>query len=192
MAFYIHVQQTPNPDALKFISQYTVKSDGKSNYRSVDDAAGNPLALRLFGLDGVKSVYFFDNYITVTRSEGADWGTLSRTIQDVLQVELPQHDPDYADEDDAAAAPPVEKTPEIMELEAILERTVKPYLAADGGGIEVVGREGNRVYVKYQGACGSCPSSIGGTLQAIQSILRDEVDPDIDVIEVGGASELFA
>jgi Fe-S cluster biogenesis protein NfuA len=192
MAFYIHIQQTPNPDALKFISQYTVKNDGKSNYRSAEEGAHVPLAEKLFAIDGIRQLYFFDNYITVTRSEGVDWSDLSKKIHDLLQVELPGHNPEYDDQDSTLAAEPVEKSPEVMEIEAILERTVKPYLAADGGGIEVVERKGNYIYVKYQGACGSCPSSIGGTLQAIQSILRDEVDPEIEVIEVGGASAMFA
>jgi Fe-S cluster biogenesis protein NfuA len=74
----------------------------------------------------------------------------------------------------------------------VLDRTVRPYLASDGGGIVVLRREGRFVFVKYQGACGSCPSSIGGTLQAIQSILRDEIDPDIEVIETGSGSSAAA
>ena len=81
----------------------------------------------------------------------------------------------------------VEKTPEILAIEEILDRTVKPYLAADGGGIEVGDRQGDKIFVKYQGACGTCPSSIGGTLIAIRDVLRDELGPDIEVIEVGGA-----
>ena len=35
--------------------------------------------------------------------------------------------------------------------------------------------------VKYQGACGTCPSSATGTLEAIKSILRDDFNPDIEV-----------
>ena len=35
--------------------------------------------------------------------------------------------------------------------------------------------------VKYQGACGTCPSASTGTLEAIKSILRDEYDPELDV-----------
>jgi Fe-S cluster biogenesis protein NfuA len=62
-----------------------------------------------------------------------------------------------------------------------------PMLAADGGGIEVVERQGDKIFIKYQGACGTCPSSVGGTLIAIRDVLRDELGPDIEVIEVGGS-----
>jgi Fe-S cluster biogenesis protein NfuA len=38
--------------------------------------------------------------------------------------------------------------------------------------------------IHYQGACGSCPSSISGTLYAIENMLREEVDPEIEVVSV--------
>jgi Fe-S cluster biogenesis protein NfuA len=190
MAFYIHVQETPNPDAVKFISQYTVRAEGKSNYKDVAEATHVPMAVRLFGIEGVKHLYFFDNYVTVTREGDADWGPLGEAVMDALQEELPRHNPNYADPSESSEEE-IEVTPEIAEINEILDRTVRPYLAADGGGIKVEAREGNRVFVRYEGACGSCPSSIGGTLMAIQSVLQDELDPEIEVIETGGAGEMY-
>jgi Fe-S cluster biogenesis protein NfuA len=38
--------------------------------------------------------------------------------------------------------------------------------------------------IRYQGACGSCPSSIGGTMMAIEQMLKEDVDPEIEVISV--------
>ncbi len=191
MGFYIHVQETPNPNAAKFISQYTVKTEGKSNYKSADEAPNNPLAQVLFGVAGVKHLFFFDNYVTVTREDDADWDSLIDPILDLLRGELPGHDPTYVDPAEASSAPEVDDTPEVRAINEVLDRTIRPYLAADGGGIVVERREGNRVYVRYEGACGSCPSSIGGTLMAIQSILRDEIDPDLEVIETGPAGQMF-
>ncbi len=190
MAFYIHVQETPNPDAVKFISQYTVKAEGKSNFKTVDEAMHVPLAVHLFGIEGVKHLFFFDNYITVSRDADADWAPLGESVLDLLQRELPHHNPAFSDptEDEGE---PEEVTPEVAVINEILDRTVRPYLAADGGGVKVEKREEHMVFIKYEGACGSCPSSIGGTLQAIQSILRDELDPDIEVIEIGGAGDQF-
>lgn len=191
MGFYIHVQETPNPNAVKFISQYTVKTDGKSNYKLVEDAGNNPLAQKIFNVSGVKQLFFFDNYITVTRENGVPWDDITRPVLDLLQDELPAHNPNYVDLDAKSDEPEIEKTPEIIEIDEILDRTVRPYLANDGGGITVLERTGNKVFVRYEGACGSCPSSMGGTLMAIQSILRDEIDPDIEVIETGSAGQMF-
>jgi Fe-S cluster biogenesis protein NfuA len=38
--------------------------------------------------------------------------------------------------------------------------------------------------IRYQGACGSCPSSLSGTLMAIENMIQDEIDPQITVIAV--------
>jgi len=40
------------------------------------------------------------------------------------------------------------------------------------------------LYVSYQGACGTCPSSTTGTLMAIEGILREQYNPEIEVIPV--------
>jgi len=38
--------------------------------------------------------------------------------------------------------------------------------------------------IRYEGACGSCPSSLTGTLMAIENMIKDEIDPDISVVAV--------
>jgi Fe-S cluster biogenesis protein NfuA len=82
--------------------------------------------------------------------------------------------------------PKVEMTPEMQKIDEILDRTVRPGLQGDGGDIEVLSFEPKekKVYIHYQGACGTCPSSTAGTLMAIESILRDEFDPECQVIPV--------
>ena len=57
-------------------------------------------------------------------------------------------------------------------------------LAGDGGGLEIIGFHDKKLMISYQGACGSCPSSIGGTLMAIEHMLKEDVDPEIEVISV--------
>lgn len=192
MSFYVHIQDTPNPNAVKFISRYTVKSEGKSNYHNREEAAGNPLAEKLFELAGVTQVFFFDNYITITKDPQVDWHELGEDVVELLQKELPEHDPNYVD-DAETENPPVDRStlsPEVREVEEILDESIRPALAADGGGLEVVERKDNIVYIRYQGACGSCPSAIGGTLMAIQGMLREKLGPDIEVVDVGGAAAM--
>lgn len=193
MRFYIHVQETPNPDAVKFISQYTVKSEGKGNYKTPDEGEHVPLVARLFAVDGVNGVFLFDNYITITREPTADWNDLSGQVIDLLQDALPEHDPDYVDPTpDTGGQRREDLSPELQNISDILDRTVRPYLAADGGGLDLIELKDGVLYIKYQGACGSCPSSAGGTLMAIQSILRDEIDPNLHVVDIGGGMEMFS
>jgi Fe-S cluster biogenesis protein NfuA len=186
MSFYIHIQDTPNPNAAKFISRYTVKTEGKSNYHNPAEASGNELARQLFGLPGVTQVFFFDNYITVSKDPTVDWNELGEKVVELLQEKLPEHDPNYVDESEEEEVDRSELSEEVLEIEEVLDDTIRPALAADGGGIQVVERKGDTVYIKYEGACGSCPSAFGGTMMAIQSVLRDEISPDIEIIDVGG------
>ena len=65
----------------------------------------------------------------------------------------------------------------------VLDQQVRPYLRNDGGDLHVLGIEGNVVKVHYQGACGSCPSSLSGTLSAIEYMVR-EIDPELEVMPV--------
>mgnify|MGYP001593476785 FL=1 len=67
-------------------------------------------------------------------------------------------------------------------VEKVIDETIRPYLINDGGNIELDLVKGNEVVISFQGACGSCPSSAGGTLRGIERALRQSVDPDIVVI----------
>ena len=67
-------------------------------------------------------------------------------------------------------------------VEKVIDETIRPYLINDGGNIELDLVKGNEVVISFQGACGSCPSSAGGTLRGIERALRQAVDPDIVVI----------
>ena len=54
----------------------------------------------------------------------------------------------------------------------------------DGGYLEVLGLTEHTLSIRYQGACGSCPSSLTGTLMAIENMIKEEVDPEIEVVAV--------
>lgn len=187
MSFYIHIQETPNPNAVKFISRYTVKTEGSSNYHTPVDAVNNKLAQKLFTFPGVMQIYFFDNYITITKDPTVAWSDITDEMVELLQEELPNHNPIYNDpgEEETTAAQRENLPPELLEIEEILDRTVRSSLAADGGDIEVVERNGNMIFFKFLGACGSCPISSTGTLMAIQSVLRAELGQDIECVDVG-------
>jgi len=71
----------------------------------------------------------------------------------------------------------------LAKINEILDEQVRPYLQGDGGDLYVLGLEGNRLTVHYQGACGSCPSSISGTLAGIENLVR-QIEPDMEVVAV--------
>ncbi len=180
MSLDIEIQPTPNPNALKFILESAVKNEGNSTYRTPMQCGENKLALELFTIRGVDQLHFFDNVITVTKFSYEDWEVMEERIMKVLEDKMPEHNPDYHDPD-----PEAERrralSPELLAIEQILDKTIRPGLQADGGDIQTLSFEDHILLVKYQGACGTCPSSTTGTLEAIKGILRDEYDPEIDV-----------
>lgn len=67
-------------------------------------------------------------------------------------------------------------------IEEIIEKEIRPFIALDEGGVEVIAIEESQITIRYSGSCVSCYSATGATLQAIQSILQQRVHPSIQVI----------
>jgi Fe-S cluster biogenesis protein NfuA len=74
--------------------------------------------------------------------------------------------------------------PIVREIDALLDERIRPYLASDGGWLEIMGLNDKTLQIRYQGACGSCPSSLTGTLMAIENMIKEEIDPDIEVVAI--------
>lgn len=183
MKTQLMIQSTPNPNALKFVLNTPVKTNGNWTYKSVQECAANPLAGAIFALDPhIKEVYFFDNYITITQDGDVDWDGLEEKIHKTILERIKDHDPDFATpEPEKKAAPVGNDSPEMAQINEILDQTVRPALQMDGGDIQLVDYRDNTLRVFYQGACGSCPSSAMGTLKAIENILKDQFNPDVVV-----------
>jgi len=65
---------------------------------------------------------------------------------------------------------------QIEQLDIALDEKVRPALMNDGGNVQVLSvTDGQKVLIQYQGACGSCGSSLGATLSFIEQSLRKEV-----------------
>lgn len=72
---------------------------------------------------------------------------------------------------------------QIQQLDLVLDEKVRPALNNDGGNVsvnEVI--DGKKVIIHYQGACGSCGSSMGSTLAFIEQTLRRNVYNDLVVV----------
>jgi NifU-like protein len=69
-------------------------------------------------------------------------------------------------------------------IEETLEREVRPALRADGGDIELIDIDGDKVMVSLRGTCSSCAASQATLGQFVQSKLREFVTPELSVEEV--------
>jgi Fe-S cluster biogenesis protein NfuA len=182
------IQETPNPNAVKFILKEPVSYGTSHSFKNADSAAGDKLATSIFEIGDVESVFYMDKMITVEKSDEAEWDEilplLAVPIRAADAVASRNGNGGAADSVGGAIAAAASDDPKIAEISSLLDERIRPYLASDGGWLEIVGLEGSTLKIRYEGACGSCPSSLTGTLMAIENMIRDEIDPEIEVIAV--------
>ena len=189
------IEETPNPNAVKFVLREPVTSGAARSFKSAEEAAGDALGASLFDVGQVASVFYMDKMVTVEKEDEADWDDLlPRLAVPIRAAEATQNGgaPAAATGNDEAAANGVggalgalmSDDPRLLRINEILDERIRPALAGDGGWLEVLGLRENTLQIRYQGACGSCPSSISGTLMAIEGMLRQEVDPELEVVAV--------
>ena len=170
------VDLTPNPQALKFILNEKLLNRETRNYKNASEAENDPLAKGIFAINGVVSVFYMDKFITIEKDPKVAWGMIQKPFVEFIKnfdkSDLPK-------EAEAVKVSSEEETALLKKINEILDNRVRPALAGDGGGLEVMGLEGYTLKIRYQGACGSCPSSIRGTLVAIENLLRREVNESI-------------
>ena len=182
------IDGTPNPNAKKFILKEPLTWGISRSYDNPEQAKEDALAAQLFEIEHVTNVFYVDHWITVTQDGEADWPELLRKLAEPIrnapsaEIQSQQYASQTAD------APMREQmTPEEQErfarISELLDEQVRPYLQGDGGDLYVVGLKGNLLEVHYQGACGSCPSSLSGTLAGIENLVRS-IEPDIEVVAV--------
>ncbi len=71
----------------------------------------------------------------------------------------------------------------IAVIEEVIATEIRPYIELDAGGVQIIDLIDDReLIIAYQGACTTCYSSTGATLNAIQEILRNRIDPHLSVV----------
>lgn len=171
------VDLTPNPHALKFILNEKLLKFETRQFSSKEEAEKDPLAKGIFEIDGVVTVFYMDKFVTIEKSQNANWGQIQRPFIEFLKT----FDKSLIPEEQIVE-PSIEESELLKQINDILDQKVRPALAGDGGGLQVIGLNGYTVKIHYQGACGSCPTAISGTLMAIEGLLKRDINPAIEVI----------
>lgn len=186
------IQETPNPNAVKFILKEPVSYGTSHSFKTAEDAAGDELARSIFEVGEVVSVFYMDKMVTVEKTDDAEWDEVLPALAVPIRAAVSVQTAAPANNGQAAtavggaiaAAVAMSDDPRLREIDALLDERIRPYLAGDGGWLEIIGLEANDLQIRYQGACGSCPSSLTGTLMAIENMIREEIDPEITVSAV--------
>ena len=187
MAHIEFVEPTPNPLAYKLILDQKVTLGVTRQYSKKEDAFENPLAVRFFDVHGVESVFFLDNVITVNKTQAGIWDFIFFMAQDIVMSAgeiVPIQDQATIQTAPNISYGEFEKLgveEKLSYIDKVFDEAIRPGLARDGGGLKIIGLKDNVLTVKYQGACGSCPSSTAQTLTYISNIVQSKVSPTLQV-----------
>ena len=182
------IELTPNPRSVKFILDQKIIDSGSKTIEEGGYLESDSFAHNLFALDIVDVVYLRENFVSVTLTSADLWVIFKDKVKNIIEADLRK----YADGDDEVSSSILddfdkEKYPHLADdenviiVDALIDSAIRPALANDGGGLEVIEVEGHIVRIRYQGACGGCPSATGGTLRTIENHLRSQLDPEIKV-----------
>ena len=177
------IENTPNPNAMKFVLKEPLTWGIAHSYDYAAEAKDDPLASALFSINHVTNVFYVDRWLTVTQDGEADWAELTREVAVPIRA-APAADARSDAVTRAATNTIADLSPQDQQrlnaISELLDAQIRPYLQGDGGDLYVVGLAGNKLSVHYQGACGTCPSSISGTLIGITNLVRT-IEPEIEV-----------
>ncbi len=82
-------------------------------------------------------------------------------------------------------AKPLTQTQKVLQINKVLVQQISPQLQKDGGDIELIDIDGDKVKVKLTGVCSGCKNASMTLKNFVESILKEKVDSNIEVEQVG-------
>jgi Fe-S cluster biogenesis protein NfuA len=194
---FIQTESTPNPNTLKFLPGRDVLGAGATgrggrDFASADVADASPLAAAIFATEGVTRVYLGGEFVSVTKTDAADWAHLKPFVLGAIMEHFVANRPVLLDAASSVAGA-LEDDDRVYEGDAaeivdqikeLIDTRVRPAVAQDGGDITFHSWDHDAGVVKLhmKGACAGCPSSTMTLKQGIQNMLRHYV-PEVRAVE---------
>lgn len=185
---FIQTEDTPNPATLKFLPGQTVVETDQPP-RDIErggDVSAAPMAEMLFMIPDVMRVFFGHDYISVTKSEEAQWQHLKPAVLGAIMDfyvagGVPLTDQIAAESEHVYEGETLEIVEQIKEL---IDLRVRPAVAQDGGDIvfQHFDDQNGTVFLQMRGACAGCPSSTLTLKSGIENLLRHYV-PEVNSVE---------
>ena len=187
---FIQTEDTPNPATLKFLPGKDVTGDGQPpvDIQRGGDVTAAPLAEMLFMIPDVTRIFFGSDYISVTKSDDAQWKHLKPAVLGaIMDFYVAGGVPllDQLANADVDAHVYEGETLEIVEqIKELIDLRVRPAVAQDGGDIvfKHFDDADGSVYLEMRGACAGCPSSTMTLKSGIENLLKHYV-PEVTRVE---------
>lgn len=182
------MQETPNPNSVKFLPGTTVLPQGTMDFPTASVASSSPLAKQLFQIKGVKGVFFGGDFITVTKNDdNLEWSVLKPDIFAAVMDFFASGQPlvlEGIDQDAGATQGSEGEDETVAMIKELLDTRIRPTVQEDGGDVIFMGFDNGVVKLKLQGSCTSCPSSIVTLKNGVQNMLQFYVPEVLSVEQV--------
>ena len=181
---FIQTEATPNPNTYKFIPECDVTGSANVvNITSRSEAHKSALAIELFRIEEVESVFLGKDFVTITKSQDSDWNILKPIILTTVMDFFTKGKKVL--NDNVISSQKIEYEDEIVkQIVEIIEEKVRPAVANDGGDITFVSFENGIVKLEMHGSCSGCPSSTVTLKSGIENMLKHYVPEVIEVQSV--------
>ncbi|KAI8634124.1 HIRA-interacting protein 5 [Xylariaceae sp. FL1651] len=214
---FIQTENTPNPDALKFLPNHRVIPPEVGvpfiEYLSARSTIAPPypsaLAAQLMNTDGVTSVFYGADFITVTKAPDANWAHIRPEIFSLITEAITsgQQLVTVKEGTGAAAGEGGQQGQEVERdslaydenddevigmIKELLETRIRPAIQEDGGDIEFRGFKDGYVMLKLRGACRTCDSSTVTLKNGIEGMLMHYIEEVKGVEQVMDQEEEIA
>lgn len=179
MTINVYTEQTPNPATMKFMVNKLL-INGSEDFATKESAAISPFASELFKFNFVNGVFFASNFVTITKTEDADWSDIEPILKEFVKGAV---ESEYKIKDTPAEdAPEFEGTDLEKKIQQILFDYVRPAVEQDGGAISYKSFDDGVVTVELRGSCSGCPSSTITLKSGIQNLLQRMVPEVKEVV----------
>ncbi len=169
----IQIENTPNPNALKFLSEKQLSEVEAQEFQKSDiNKIKNDFVKNILGFDGVELILISKNFMSVKKDEKTSWDILKPSIISSINDHFQKYKkPIFLKTSEAPKTKVVEGDDTIQKIKDVLENKVRPAVAKDGGDIQFVSFNNGKVKVKLKGSCSGCPSSVMTLKQGVQNLL---------------------
>ena len=169
----IQIENTPNPNALKFLSEKKLSEVDTQEFQKKDLAQiKNEFIKNILKFDGVELVLIAKNFISVKKEEKVSWDVLKPSIISSINDHFEKnHKPIILKNSYSSEKKISEENETVQQIKDVLETKVRPAVAKDGGDIQFVSFKDGIVKVELKGSCSGCPSSILTLKQGVQNLL---------------------
>ena len=169
----IQIENTPNPNALKFLSEKQFSEVETQEFLKKDlSQIKNEFVKNILDFDGVELVLISKNFMSVKKNDKTSWDALKPSIISSINDHFEKSKrPIILKKNISYEKKPLEENETIQQIKDVLETKVRPAVAKDGGDIQFVSFDKGIAQVKLRGSCSGCPSSVLTLKQGVQNLL---------------------